>query len=287
VGAPWWLGVALPVLAALALVPRRTRIPVLICWVVALLSVLAAVGLGAVRLDLASLSTPPGLGFLLVVLQGTLVTAVVLGALGVEHPDRSVRAVAAVLAVAAVAVPVGGLAWFVMDGGDLTRDRDAGIPAYMVQSSERGPEHGILVVKGSVEDGLTYTVRRGDGVTTGEDEVLVLTAEDPAFSTLVQELAARPTPQAVDELASHGIEYVVLPAPADGEVSAALDATAGLEQASAEDRSTRAWQVDRPLSADDLDGPRSWLRIGLLVLQGIAILAVLVLCAPSTDRSRR
>jgi GT2 family glycosyltransferase len=287
VGAPWWLGVALPVLAALALVPRRTRIPVLICWVVALVSVLAAVGLGAVTLDLAALSTPPGLGFLLVILQGALVTAVVLGALGVEHPGRRVRAVAAVLAVAAVAVPVGGLAWFVVDGGDLTDDRDAGIPAYMVQSSEGGPEHGILVVKGSVQDGLTYTVRRDDGVTTGEDEVLDLTAEDREFTALVQGLAARPTPQAVDELASRGIEYIVLPAPADGEVSAALDATAGLEQASAEDRRTRAWQVDRPLSADDLDGPRSWLRIGLLVLQGLAILAVLVLCAPSTDRSRR
>ena len=78
----------------------------------------------------------------------------------------------------------------------------------------------------------------------------------------------------------------MLPAPADGEVAAALDATAGLEQASAEDRSTRAWQVDRPLSAGDLDGSRSWLRVGLLLLQGLAILVVLVLCAPSTDRDR-
>ena len=65
-GAPWWLGVVLPVLAALALVPRRTRIPVLICWVVALLAVLVAVGLGSITLDLAALSTlarprlPPG-----------------------------------------------------------------------------------------------------------------------------------------------------------------------------------------------------------------------------------
>ena len=287
VGAPWWLGVVLPVLAALALVPRRTRIPVLICWVVALLSVLAAVGLGAVTLDLAALSTPPGLGFLLLVVQAALISAVVLGALGVEHPGRAVRTVAAALAVAAVAVPVVGLAWFVVDGSDLAGDRDAGIPAYMVQSSQLGPEHGILVVRGSVADGLTYAVRRDDGVTTGEDEVLDLAAEDRGFTQLVQALAAQPTPEAVDRLASRGIEYVVLPAPADGQVAAVLDATAGLEQASAEDRSTRAWQVDRPLSADDLDGPRSWLRVGLLVVQGVAILAVLVLCAPSTDRSRR
>ncbi|HEX5088567.1 MAG TPA: glycosyltransferase family 2 protein [Nocardioides sp.] len=286
VGAPWWLGAALPVLAALALVPRRTRIPVLICWVVTLLSVLVAVGLGAVTLHLAALSTPPGLGFLLVVVQAALITAVVLGALGVEHPGRAVRGVVVVLAVAAAVVPVAGLAWFVVEGSDLTDDRDAGIPAYMVQSSEQGPEHGILVVEGSVADGLTYAVRRDDGVTTGEDEVLVLSEEDHEFTRLVQELASQPTPEAVDQLASRGIEYVVLPAPADGQVSAALDATAGLEQASAESRSTRAWQVDRPLSADDLDGPRSRLRVGLLVLQGVALLAVLVLCAPTTERGR-
>ena len=57
-------------------------------------------------------------------------------------------------------------------------------------------------------------------------------------------------------LAEQGIEYVVLPAPADGDVASALDATGGLVQASAEDRATRAWQVDRPLAADAVDGPR-------------------------------
>jgi hypothetical protein len=286
-GAPWWLGVVVPVLAVLALVPRRTRIPVLICWVVAVLAVLAAVVLGSVTLDLAALSTAPGLAFLLVLVQAALVTAVVLGALGVRRPHGVLRGAAVLLAAVAVAAPVGALAWFVADGGDdLAHDRDAGIPAYMVQSSEQGPEHGILVVRGSVQDGLSYNVRRDDGVTTGEDEVLDLTAEDRGFTRLVQGLAARPTPDAVADLASRGIEYVVLPAPADGQVSAALDATAGLEQASAENRSTRAWQVDQKLSATHLDGPRSWLRIGLLALQGVAILVVLVQCAPSTERRR-
>jgi hypothetical protein len=254
---------------------------------VALVSVVAAVGLGALTFDLASVSTPPGLGFLLIVVQAALVTAVVLGALGPETPHGVRRIGAALVAAVAVVAPLGGLTWWVADGGDqLTRDRDAGIPAYMVQSSEVGPEHGILVVRGSVADGLTYTVRRDDGVSTGEDEVLVLTAEDTDFTDLVRGLASRPTEDAVDDLAARGIEYVVLPAPADGEVAAGLDATAGLVQASAKDRSTRAWQVDRPLSADDLDGPRSWLRIGLLGFQGLAILVVLVLCAPTTDRAR-
>ena len=91
----------------------------------------------------------------------------------------------------------------------------------------------------------------------------------------------------VSGLGDAGVEYVVLPSPADPDVSAALDATGGLVAASAEDRDTRAWQVDRPLSADELDGPRSWLRIALLVLQAVAIVVVLVLCAPTTNRRRR
>ena len=122
-GAPWWLGLLLPVLAVLALVPRRTRIPVLICWVVALLASVAAAGLGAITLDLASVSTTPGLGFLVVVVQAALVTAVVLGALGPEPAHGARRVGAAVLALVAVAVPLGGLAWFVMDGGDRPRAR--------------------------------------------------------------------------------------------------------------------------------------------------------------------
>jgi chloramphenicol 3-O-phosphotransferase len=103
----------------------------------------------------------------------------------------------------------------------------------------------------------------------------------------VSALVSRPTPAVVDAVADRGIEYVVLPAPADGDVAAALDATGGLVQASAEDRSTRAWQVDRPLDPDAVDGPRSWLRIALLVLQALALLVVAVLCAPTTERRRR
>ncbi|MDQ4053868.1 MAG: hypothetical protein M3237_14365, partial [Actinomycetota bacterium] len=68
-------------------------------------------------------------------------------------------------------------------------------------------------------------------------------------------------------------------------VAAGLDATGGLSQASAE-HGTRAWQVARELDPDAVDGPRSWLRIVLLIVQGLAVVWVLVLCAPTTDRRR-
>ena len=49
-GAPWWLGLVFVVLAALALIPRATRIPVLVCWVVALGTAVLAALLGLVDL---------------------------------------------------------------------------------------------------------------------------------------------------------------------------------------------------------------------------------------------
>lgn len=287
-GAPTWLGVVLAVLALLALVPRATRIPVLVCWVVALVAAALAALLGAVSFDLAAASVDAGLGALVVVLQGAFVAAACLGAVGAAPGLRSWRrVVAVVVAVAAAAVPLGGLAWWLTGSDDAVEDGiENDIPVYMVQSSEQGPEHGILVVRGSVDDGLTYSVRRGDGVTTGEDEVVNLTAEDTAFTSTVRELVSRPTPGVVDELAGAGIEYVVLPSPADGDVAAVLDAAAGLVQASAADRTTRAWQVNHRLDGSSLEGPTSWLRVVLLVVSGVAIVVVLVLCLPTTNRRR-
>ncbi len=303
-GAPWWLGIITPVLALLALLPRASRVGVLACWSVALVTALVLVLVAPVRLG-GGLA--PGTGFLLVAWQGCLVTAVLLGAQGAlgspartgtsrtrvaGRPDgaggaRSGTALTALLAVLAAAVPLGGLGWSVVRGSDeLVSDPVTDVPAYMVQSAMTGPEHGVLVLRGSVGDGLTYTVLRDDGVTLGEDEVLALAADDPRLDARVTDLVSRPRPEVVEGLAGAGLEYVVMPAPADGSVAAGLDATDGLVQASAENRQTRAWRVDEPLDPAAVDGPGSWWRVVLLVLQALAVLAVLVLALPTT-RARR
>lgn len=292
-GAPAWVGLVLPVVALAALLPRATRIPVLVCWVVALVTAATAAALALLTLDLAAVSVPAATSFPLLVVQGVLVVAATLGAQGLVAGARragwptAIRPVVALVAAAAAVVPLVGLGWFAAGGHDsLDDDPDSGIPAYMVQSAMTGPEHGILVVRGDVATGLDYSIRRGSGVSLGEDEVLALSPEDEELTRLVRDLVSRPTGAEVAGLAEHGIEYVVLPSPADREVAGTLDATAGLVQASAEDRATRAWQVDRPLDPDAVAGPRSWLRVGLLVVQALAVLVVLVLCAPTTDRRR-
>ncbi len=295
IGAPLWLGGVLGILALAALVPRGTRVAVVICWLVALAAALVSGVLSHVTLDLPAVTTRPSLGLFVVILQGTSIVAVVLGAdaylrrLDVDHPWWQ-RALATTLAVVAAAVPVGGLAWWLgTPDNAMARDAEQAVPVYMQQSSLLGEEHGVLVLDGSVSDGITYRIRRGDGTTLGEDEVLTLADEDTELTADVQALVSAPSPGVVADLGARGIEYVVLSAPADGRVSALLDATAGLDQASAEDRSTRAWRVDRPLDASALEGDGSWWRGLLLVVQGAAIIVALVLAAPTVrqGRSRR
>ncbi len=293
-GAPSWLGLLLAVLAVLALVPRPTRVPVVICWLVALAAAVVAAGLAFVRLSLPAIDTRPSLGLFVIILQGVAVIATVIGASGYlrrlrhGHPHPAwQRLLAGALAVVAAAVPIGGLGWWLVDQDDaLTRSEQAVVPAYMEQSSQLGAEHGVLVLRGSIERGLDYRIRRGDGTTLGEDEVLALSDLDQDFDAQVRSLVSAPTPIVVKALGEAGIEYVVLPAPADGTIAAALDATSGLVEASAENRSTRAWQVDRPLTASDVESRTSPGRVLLLLLQALAIIVILVLAAPTLRKAR-
>ena len=185
-------------------------------------------------------------------------------------------------------IPAIGVGWVVVGASDrLERDRPTTIPAYMEQSSLLGPDHGVLVLEGDVESGVRYAVRRGDGPTIGETEIVSLTREDVGFTRRVRNLVSRPTPAVVDGLAAAGIEYVVQPAPADGRIAATLDAAPGLIQAGADNRATRAWQVEQPPRRDQLVRPVSAWRTSLLVLQALALLVVAVLCGPSRAEGRR
>lgn len=292
-GAPRVVGLVLPVLALVALVPRRSRAAVSICWAVAAVVGLLAAVLSFWRHDLAAATVTPSLTVVPVLLQGCFVIAVMLAAQtvvqararpGVRRPLPA-RASLAALAVVGLAVPAVGLGWFVADPGVTIDDAADDIPAYMVQSAQQGPEHAILVLRGSTVAGLTYLVRRGDGVTLGEDEIIALSPADRSFTRDVGAFAARPTPEVVDTLARNGVEYVVLPAPADSDVAAALDATPGLVRSGAEDRQTRAWRIDRALDDGGVAAQRSVLRTLAVSLQGLAVLVVMALCVPTRRRT--
>ncbi|WP_026145950.1 glycosyltransferase family 2 protein [Nocardioides sp. Iso805N] len=288
-GAPWWLGLVVPVLAIVALVPVRTRIPVLVCWIGLLATAVVAMLLGFLSLHLAHGTTPAGLLFPMVCLQGSAIVATVLGAQGVLAGGLAGwrRTTAGVVAVVAAVVPLVGLGWFVVDGNEsLTTQWHDGVPSYMVENAEQDPHNGVLVIRGSTSGGLRYSIVRGDGTTIGDDEIITLTPENHAFTDLVQQLVSHPTDQVVQGLADAGIQYVVLPPRVDRSVAAAIDASGAVTQASAANRATRAWQLDVD-PRGDFDDHRSWLRIGLLVIQAAGIVLVVVLCLPTLERRRR
>ncbi|TYL52055.1 glycosyltransferase family 2 protein [Nocardioides sp. BGMRC 2183] len=289
-GAPLWIGLILPVLALLALLPRASRIGVLVCWLVAAVTAVVAIPLAITSIDLPGLATQqPGLGAVLLLLHGSWVSAVVLGAAGLRgvELDRWRRGAVALVAAVAVVVPVGGVAWFVVDGGEQLTERPAtGVPVYMQQRAESADQDGILVLRGSVAEGVDYEVVRGDGPTVGEDEITGLTEEDPEVTEEITALITAPSTETVEALNRRGVLYVVLPAPADGEIAARLDASGGLDRASTSDRDTQAWEMAQDPPADSVEGPRSWLRILLLVVQFVAIAVLIVWALPQVRRSR-
>jgi len=269
------------VVAVVVLLARRTRAAVGTCWAVALVALLVGLGLGAVRLDLGPVTVPATTAPVVALVVGAAVTAAVLGALALA-PRGARTGGAAVVAVALAAGTLGGLVWALGAGdGELGDGAVDEIPAYMTSSALEGPERGVLVVTGDLERGLDYTVRRGDGSTVGEAEVELATTPDDTASAAVATLLGRPDAAAVAAVGDLGVEYVVLPAPADGRVAAGLDAVDGLVQASAEDRSTRAWRLDAEPRPGAVDGPGSWTHTALVVAQLLALLVVLVLCGPS------
>nr|WP_281363285.1 glycosyltransferase family 2 protein [Nocardioides perillae] len=300
-GAPAWPGLLLACLALLGLVPRRTRVVALLCWLVALAVAALAAALSRVTLDLPGTTTGPGLGFLVVLAQGVLVTAAFTGGLALPALRARARAAAGpralllgapalVALAAAVLVPLAGLGWFLAADDRLEDGADPEVPAYMAQEAALPGGPGVLVVRGDVDAGLRWTVLRGDGLTAGEDEPLVLAAEDRGLTAAVRGLVTSPSPDLVGDLAERGLGYVVLPAPVDGSVAAVLDSATGLEQASAEDRSTRAWAVvpedGSPVVADAVDREVAWWRWVLLGLQALAVVVVAVLAGPTREGAR-
>jgi GT2 family glycosyltransferase len=287
-GAPLWAGLLLVVPGLLALLRLRTRVPVLACWIlVAVAAVIAAV-LSHVTVELPAGPVRPGLGFLVVVIQGALVTAAVVAAQGLRPSRTALTArdwrtpVGTLAALAGVLVPVVGLGWWVLDGDDeLHRPGRSDVPAYMIQAGDRGLGHGVLVIRGDVRRGITWEVHRGDGTTLGEDEVLALTGPDQRLDRAVTDLVSRATPEVLDVLTEEGIDYVLLPAPAAPQVAAGLDAADGLAQASAGEPRTRAWQLEKAADPDAVAGEDPWWHRVLVVLQLLAIIVVAVLCGPT------
>lgn len=287
-GAPGWTGLVIPALALAALIPATTRIPVVVCWAVAAVAAVVGIPLATIDVDLPGIVTQQwGVGSVLLLMHGAWITAAVIGGLSLHHLGqrrRPVQAGIAVTVLAGLASTAVGLVWFAGWGAEDLVDQPASdVPVYMAQRAEQAPENGVLVLRGSIDEGVRYDVHRGDGPTIGEDEIAALTPEDTKVTDVIRALVTAPDSDAVAELARRGILYVVLAPPSDGRIAAGLDATSGLEQASAP-RGTRAWQV--AATPEEPAAPRPWVHWLLLLVQFAAVPTLVVLALPPLRRNR-
>jgi len=151
---------------------------------------------------------------------------------------------AAVVAVA-VGVPLATIGWWVWDSGTGVLDRGPAtpVPDYLADSAIAPVASSTLVLSGSVEDGLTYTLVRDDGTRLGEEAVAPTVSERAGFDAGVSALLREPSEQRVFDLADHGVGAVYALPPVDASVAAALDAAPGLQRSGAPQTGARAWQL--------------------------------------------
>jgi hypothetical protein len=192
-----------------------------------------------------------------------------------------------VVLLAALA-PVVSTLWWVWagSGGPLDRGRSTDIPTYMSDAAAADPDNGILVVRGSRAQGFSYVLTHTPGVRLGDDSVVPSTREQAPLTRYVEDLATAPAPADIAGLSRLGVAYVYAPRPADVGLVGNLDSVSGVTTGSASRPGDRAWQIEAAPTGADRPSATDPLRPWLLGLQGLAIVVVAVLAAP-TRRVRR
>ena len=275
--APIWFSIGLPVVAALAIVPRRTRHHVLLCWVVALTGLAVAV-LG----NSIAFTTPFGpariaawVGVPLVIWVAGLLTAVMLA---VPEVMGLPRAALVALATAVLLLPVGVGCWWLIRGTDhpLVNAVPDTVPAYIAAN-----DGSTLVVTGTVERGADARVVAGAGPYLGLEAATPSRERAHTLQTTVARLLARPAPEDVRSLSDLGISAIYAPE-VDPGIARRIDGAPGLRPAGSDSPRSRVWLL--PGTPAELSGEAPmwrWLVDGGMVA---AWLAAILLTAPVRRR---
>jgi hypothetical protein len=215
-----------------------------------------------VSLPGSSVESAAWIGFPVIAAQGALIVAAALAADGstafIQSGRFGWRQPAALLtALVAITAPACGLAWWVgvAPHGLLARTQDTTLPAYIVDELQSGDQQRVLVLRGDTES-VSYDVVMDDGTRLGDDSV------DPVFGTtalggLVADVVSEGRTVDADRLADFGIGFVMVPAPADPGLVAALDGLPGLSKASTDPNRVVGWKFDQPTGLARLHDPES------------------------------
>jgi GT2 family glycosyltransferase len=260
--APWWIAVGVVMAALAAILRTDRRASVAAAWTVAAtsLAVAAIASRQTVSAPGSSVESAVWLGFPVIVAQGALIVAAALAADGATGFIQSGRfgwrqPLALTSSIIAIAAPLAGLVWWVgaAPHGELARGHDTTLPAYIVDQLKSGDQERVLVLRGDKEH-VSYDVVMDDGIRLGDDSV------DPLFGTtaldgLVADVVSEGRASDADRLADYGIGFVMVPAPADAGLVAALDGLPGLSKASTDPDQVVGWKFDQPTGLARLRDP--------------------------------
>lgn len=296
--APWWFGLGIVAVGVVALLRSDTRAAVSRAWMVALVGALGLLVLSRIEVRLPGVDTAlrPSYGLSLLLVQGALIVAATLAGNGAvrDVAGRSFtwrQPVAGLGVLAAVGAVVLGAGWWVAGGtpGPLDRGEVRVAPVYMGDLANSRPDGATLLLRGGPTDAgaapVSYTVVRADAPRLGDEAVTALTPPDEQLTDVVQRILAG-SDRAAEQLASYGIAYVHAPGPVSDEVAGAFDATEGFAGASADSPDSRAWRVTHTPDLSAIDDSGSPLHVPLLVVQVLALIALLVLAAPGRSDRR-
>jgi hypothetical protein len=294
-GAPPWMTIGLVVAAVVALLRPDTRRAVLRAWVVLVLALVVTVVLSAGRFSLPNdpQDQPLWLGFPLLVVQAAGITAAALAGTGIRRRLSSSsfgwRQPLGVLVVAVAALtPLVVAGWWLWagSGGPLDRRPVHTVPTYMTDAAAKDPVNGALELQGSRLTGFRYVLLRQPAIRIGDDSVEPAASDQQRFTGVVTNLVTAPQPADVAALGRTGVAYVYAPPPADVSLVGNLDSVSGVTSSSATRPGARAWQLDAGASDQDMDLATDPTRVWLLVAQGLVLLVVVVLAAPSRGERR-
>ena len=273
---PLWLGVGLLAAGFVSILVHGPRRPVVAAWIVGLVALALGVLQSVLRVTPDVLATPitpwPGAmtalwGGCLIFLAALVVDRIPSTLVGASFGWRQ-PATAVLVALLAVA-PLASIGFLVLGvDGPISRGSSDVLPAFVAAEMHGDSRPRSLVLRRSIGNQLVYDLLAAPTPQLSDIDVAPPAALSDQLDAVVAKLAAGLGADEVDQLATHGIRYVVVSdasARNDGLVTS-LDGQRGLRRLSSRDGSA-VWQVVTTASRAQILDPTAGAAAGTVTVR--------------------
>ncbi|MDE0547315.1 glycosyltransferase [Microbacterium sp. C7(2022)] len=306
-GAPsWWVPLLAAPLALVALaapLTQRWAAGILLLGVAAtgLATAFAAVGVAVQFTQSETVALWPGSGLSLAWLAAIGAALVTVDA-GVAPRGNIVRAsVAAVVVVGIAVLAIPSLTALARGVATIDRGDASTLPAYVAVEGDDDPDVGTVILSPQDDGGLAATFVWGGSETLGgqstvADTRTALGPDDVRIGGLAADLVTSGDNAPVEDLADHGISFVLLAPGSDDEAPAArtmrLEAATALNQresleAVGETEKGLLWRVSIPVAERSPESADVTRIAGVIMALQIGVLGIALLLAVPTSVTRR